>query len=277
MGALVNYGSYEEEAAEQEKEDLASSGAEFMKLKVGRNTVRVLPPPPGKRSPFRQVYQHFIEMPGGAKSVICARLEAKKPCAVCQQVDKLRQSKLDVDQKAANDLYARRRVFANVIDRSAPDAGPKVLGFGKQVHEQLVALRTDPDAGGDYCHPEHGFDIIIERTGTGKNDTKYTVFPSRKQSPLAKTVDKMQEWIDTQSNLDAFAKLPPIEEVRALLAGDEAAEEEEEEEKPRRPAPKAAAKAAPAAAGKKRRTAEDDVIDVEAEEVDEDDDEDDDD
>lgn len=266
MGNLLNYGSYDEETAEQEKEELdQSGGAEFMKLKPGQNKVRILPPPTGKRSPFRVVYQHFIEMPGGSKSVICARLEAKKPCAVCAKVNELRASRSEEDQKIANDLFARRRVFCNVIDRAEPDKGPKVLAFGKTVHEQLVALRN-PDVGGDYCHPEEGYDVIIERTGTGKNDTKYKVFLSRKESPLGSSVEVMQGWIDAQKNLDTFAALPSAQEVKQLLSGEEADEEEDAAPPPRRAA--VAQKAPPTTTKPKRRSLDDDAIDVEVEEVD---------
>ncbi len=255
----LNYGTYDDETAQQEKSDLAASGAEFMKLKVGRNIVRILPPAPGKRTPFRVVYQHFIELGPVKQSIICARLEAKKHCAVCEKVDEMRKSKNKVDQDMAGDWYARRRVFVNVVDRSDPDKGVKVLAIGKSIHEQLTALRTDEEAGANYVDPITGNDIVIERTGTGKNDTKYKVMLG-KQKQLAATEATMQEWIDTQHDLDGYAKLKTIEEVRQLLSGEEAEEESADA------APPARANGKPTA-GKSRRTAEDDAIDVEAEEA----------
>lgn len=246
----LSYGTYDEETAEQEKEELSAQGAEFMKLKVGRNIVRVLPPPKGEKSPFRVVFQHFIEMPGGSKSVICARLEAKKPCTVCEHVNRLRKSTIKADQDAANDLFARRRVFCNVIDRSDEASGPKLLAFGKTVHEQLTTLRTDPAAGGNYIDPFEGSDVIITRTGTGKNDTKYQVALARKTTTLEKHGNEkiMQDWIDNQADLNKFAKLPSTAEVRALLAGEEPpgdAEDEDEDEdiapSPKKVAPKSGA------------------------------------
>lgn len=260
MGNL-NYGEYDEDTAAQEKEELdASGGAEFMKLKVGRNIIRVLPPPVGQRKPYRTVHQHFIEIGPVSQSVICARLEAKKPCAVCQKVDELRKSQAKIDQDMASSLFARRRVFANVIDRAEPEKGPKVLAFGKTIHEQLVALRSDEISGADYVHPLKGYDVVIERTGTGKNDTKYKVTLARKESALGATEALMQEWIDTQRNLDTYAKLPGIEEVRKLLSG-----EDEDEEQEAAPPARGARSAAPSA--RARRTASDDTIDVEAEEA----------
>lgn len=195
-------------------------------------------------------------------------------------------SKLKTDQDAANGLYARRRTFYRVIDR-ADETKVKVLAAGKTVHEQLVALR-DPALGGDYVNPMKGFDVIIERVGTGKNDTKYKVFLARKESPLSLDgdIDQMQEWIDDPLNLDQFAKLPTLEEVQRLLAGEEPEEESDDEEEdaapPRRALPAAktggATQARPAsraaatpprsaAATPKRRTVEDDYEDAEYEDA----------
>lgn len=220
MSNLVKFGSYEMEAAHEEKADLeAGGGADFLKLKQGRNVVRILPPPQGKRSPFRTVYQHFISLPSGPAVFVCPRLEARQHCPACAKAESLRGSTNPEDQRLAGELYARRRVFANAIDRSEPESGPKVLAFGKLVHEQLVALREDEDAGGEYTHPIHGFDIIIERTGSTKNDTKYSVRPWRWASQLHDDAAVMQDWIDTQRDLETFARVATIDEIRDLMAG----------------------------------------------------------
>jgi hypothetical protein len=218
--ALVKFGSYEVQAATEERQELeAGSAAEFMKLKPGRNVVRVLPPPQGKRSPFRTVYQHFIQTPTGPIVFVCPRLEKKEPCPACQKADELRGARNEEDQRLANELFARRRVFTNCIDRAEPEKGPKVLGFGKTIHEQLIALREDEDAGGEFTHPISGFDIIIERAGSGKNDTKYSVRPARQSSQLHEDASVMQAWIDGQRNLDQFARVPSWDELRDMMAG----------------------------------------------------------
>ncbi len=217
---LVKFGSYEQSAAHEEKADLeAGGGADFLKLKQGRNVVRILPPPVNRRSPFRTVYQHFIQLPSGPAVFVCPRLEARSPCPACAKAESLRGSRNDEDQRLAGELFARRRVFCNAIDRSEPEGGPKVLAFGKLVHEQLVALREDEDAGGEYTHPITGFDIIIERSGSTKNDTKYTVRPARSTSQLHEDATVMQDWIDNQRDLETFARVASLDEIRDLMAG----------------------------------------------------------
>jgi len=224
MSNIQRWGSYEMDAAQQEGEELASAGGNnFFKFEVGKNVIRFLPPPVGKKSPFRVVWQHSWNVNGQFRSVTCPRYEAKQPCPVCAKADQLKGSANPADQERARDYFAKRRIFANVIDRQHPEEGPKVAAFGKTIHEALVALRTDPDAGGDFTHPETGFDIVIERKGTGKNDTEYKVLAARKATPLGDV-----NWIDQQANLDQFAKVLTPDEMREKLTGQRAEPETRE-------------------------------------------------
>jgi len=215
-GNIVPYGSYELDAADEEHEDLSRGGGTYMKLEVGRNVVRFLPPPMGRATPFVTVFQHFLNLPGLPDPVIfnCPRLMAKRPCPACAKGEKLKSTGNPKDADAARDFWASRRVFSCVIDRAEEDSGPKILGFGKMIHEALVAIRRDEDAGGDFTNPENGFDIIIERSGTGKTDTRYTVRPARKSSPLGNL-----EWVQMQPDLRHLAKVPSMDEIKAMVSG----------------------------------------------------------
>lgn len=217
MGNLARYGSFDigeaDKAAEQVK---AGGSSDFMKMKVGRNVVRILPPALGQRTPFVTVHQHFIKLPTSAKPVVfaCPRMHDNKPCPACAQADKFRKSGRSEDRSAMFELLPKMRLFANVIDRT--DGAVKILGFGKTIYEQLIALRRDQDAGGDYTDPENGFDIIIERTGTGARDTEYRVMPARKQSPMGDL-----SILDTLPDLQRFAEVKPLADIEAMLRGEE--------------------------------------------------------
>lgn len=202
MSNIQNWGSYDIEAAQDEEEELAKGGGEFLKLEVGRNVVRFLPPKMGARSPFLQVHQHFVDLPGMPKpaSFNCPRMMAKKPCPVCQEIEKLRGTGNPADYDLAGQLFPRLRIFANVISRKNPEAGPQILAFGKQIHKALIELRKDEDAGGDFTDPTaNGFDVVIARVGTGKNDTEYSVLAARGASALGDL-----EWIDMQHDLGRY-------------------------------------------------------------------------
>lgn len=213
--SLVSYGSYDMDVAMEEKEVMdRSGGGAFFKIESGRNVVRFLPPPPSKRSPFVVTYQHYVEPPPGAPpglngtSFNCPRMMAKKPCPICQLAERLKGSGSKGDYDLAGKMFPRAQVFANVIARKEPEAGPQVIRFGKKVHEQLVALRENEDAGGDFTDPtESGFDIIIEKTGE-KLKTQYKVMADRKSSALGD-----MEWIAQQADLARFGLVASFNEL----------------------------------------------------------------
>jgi hypothetical protein len=224
MSNLVKYQPYTEEDATHEAEDLDRTAANFLKLSEGRSVVRILPALPGKgygpnkNSPFRTVFTHFLRKPGekDALTSACPNKEANQHCVACEIANKLKTSGNKADANLAYDFFAKRRVYVSVIDREDPEKGVQVLGVGKTVHEALVKIRKDVDAGGDFTDPVNGFDIIIERKGTGKTDTEYTVMPARKQSPLGN-----MDWIDEQPDLNVFAKVKKEEIEKFFSKGDD--------------------------------------------------------
>ena len=218
MANLVQFGAYTLDAAKEEREQLErEGGADFMKLGVGRNVVRILPPARGKQTPFRITYQHYVPTADGVWSFTCPRLEAKQNCPLCNYANRLRKSGKPKDRDEAYKLLPKRRVFANVINRGEPEKGPVVLAFGKTIHEELVRLREDEDAGGDFTHPVHGIDVIIDREGSGKTDTKYSVNLARKSGPIHPDAAQVAEWASMMEDLERFATLPSDEELQQKM------------------------------------------------------------
>lgn len=212
---LAQYGQYDTEEALKEEQHWQNAG-KYLKLEAGNNVIRFLPPTPGKKTPFRVVWTHYITPPGGRLVVFaCPSHETNKPCPVCVSANKLRESPNPADQDRARDLFAHRRVLANVVNRAEEEAGVQILSFGKQIHEALIELRKNIDWGGDFTHPENGFDITIKRTGASFKDTKYTVTPKR-PSPLGN-----MEWITQQIDLEQQVYILTPEEIMAKVRGEE--------------------------------------------------------
>lgn len=226
MGNLIQYESYTVEDAEENEQELSKGSSEFMKLAVGRNVVRVLPAVPGRKV-FKVVSQHYLDVSGmdSAAVVVCPRLMNKEECLICSKVEELRRSGNPTDKKLADRMYARKRVYCNVIDRKEPEAGPKVLNFGKSIQDQINKIRKDPDGGGDFADPINGFDLIIERTGTGPTDTEYTVLPARAVSRLTKDTETANAWISNSADLEHYGNLMTLEQMREILLGLNAPEE----------------------------------------------------
>lgn len=214
---LTQYQGWSEEQVAADSEAVENSGgsAEYWKPQVGRSVVRFLPAPVG-RVPMVVTHQHYIELPGRPKVVFaCPRAMSKLPCPACAKSDALFATKSAADREQAFGLRPRLRVYANIIDRSAPDKGPLVWGFGKTIYEQLRALRADPDIGDFFRTDASGFDIIVERKGTTKNDTEYHVRPSTKSVALGDL-----GVLDVQHDIGRFAEVLSYADILAKLKGE---------------------------------------------------------
>jgi hypothetical protein len=254
QGNIRKHGAWSAETAEKEFEESqqASGSANYFKPKTGKNVLRFLPPAEGRDSPFVVVHQHYIEVPGGQKaaSFNCPRMHKAGRCPACEKAQELRDTGNPADYERAGDFLPRRRVFANVIDRNDPERGVLIFPMGKTIHEQLLSIRKNAEAGGDFTDPsEDGFDIIVEKTGE-KLKTEYKVLTARRSSPLGN-----DEWLDQMHDLEKQARVEPLEEIYKKLG----------EEPPAAPARSggrvSTGRAAPQ--GKGRRTAEDDAEDDE--------------
>jgi len=119
-----------------------------------------------------------------------------------------------MDREEAYKLWPKMRVFGEVVNVDDSDAGVQVFAFGKMIYNQLRNIRNDSDSGGDFTHPETGFDINIHREGSGLS-TKYDVRPSRHETQLSDMT-----WLDQRTDLDRFTAAAPnhvLENASAAL------------------------------------------------------------
>jgi|6_EtaG_2_1085325.scaffolds.fasta_scaffold108070_2 hypothetical protein len=215
MSNIVQYNEWTMEAAAKELSQVtrSSNNKEIMKLTVGRNVVRFLPMTDEMPSPFQVIWQHFVQTDDKPIVFPCPWRMDQQRCPICDEGNRLSRTGNSTDRDSARRLWPSMRVFANVISRAAMEGGPKILAMPRTVYEELISIRTDSDAGGDFTHPESGFDIIIERTGTGLS-TRYRVSTARTDSKL-----ENMEWIEQQHDLARFAALPTRDMMEnAILA-----------------------------------------------------------
>jgi hypothetical protein len=248
---LAKYGGWDLEQTKKDRKEMSSG--EFLKLEAGKNVVRFLPPLPGREA-YVKTFQHFIRTPGSTAPVVfnCPLKMAKEPCPACAQSQKLMGGG-KADRERAFELAPKLRVFASVIDRKNPDDGPRILAFGKMVFEGLGGILADGEDGMDFSEPgPEGRDIIIEREGTGKTDTRYKVRLSVKESPLGD-----MSWIESQPDLTRYARVLSLDEIKELFSGEPSRREDYED--------------APAPRKRIAKAHIEDVVDTDGEEVKEDD------
>jgi hypothetical protein len=272
MSNLQKYGDWNDNQAAAEKEDFDKSagGADFWKTPAGTTVVRFMPPRPGKPTIYRFIWEHYIDVPGGAPGaqkrarLVCPLQQSKadkldpRRCPCCAYAEKLRATGNQEDYDLAGEYVAQRKIFANILVRGQEDRGVRIWAFGKKVYEALDAIRRDTRAGGNFAHPVTGFDIVVKRVGAGKNDTQYTVLADRKASPLHDDATIMDALLETMPDLDRHARiLAEVEIAKVWKAAFPGAEPLDAT--PRGPAPTGRAT--------RQRTAADDAIETEGHEV----------
>lgn len=266
--SLVKYKTLDDETFEaMQKEAEKLSGGKFVKIKVGKTELRVVP---GREwPPIVVVMEHFLRLAGGKRvRFVCPRHMAGQYCPSCDRGDALRATGHPDDYGAAGDFIAKFRAYANVVLRSQEDRGPQPLAFGRQIYDDLAVIREDD---GDYTDPtDEGFDIIIRRKGTGMEDTEYKVTASKECRPLHDDAATVNEWIEMAKDLRQYSRVPTREQLEAMgvLESEDGGGrrrrrrrgDDEEDERPARKS-RSGRRSRRERGARKERTVEDDAVD----------------
>jgi len=197
----------------------------------GTHKIRVLPPwREDIKSPGIAVHRHW-SMPdpddhSRYTSLVCPEKsfpQSDIECPVCEKI-RLIEDKTGIEIKRER---AGMRVYANIVVRAKRDPqGRKlkfededtkvwVCGMPTSVFNQVMKLSKDPDVG-DVTDIEEGFDLNIERTGSGLN-TEYDVRLVPKPKPLFPTQEEIDEAIEQILDLDEIF-IEPDEDYQKRLA-----------------------------------------------------------
>lgn len=218
-------------------------GGGWWRPPTGTSTIRILPAVGTMDYFFVEVGQHYLTE--GGKPFYCPNIcsEGKLPCPICEVNEELYKAG---EKEAAGRFRASRAFFMNIIDRSNPGQGVLKFAPGTTIFQALASAIGDPDYG-DISDAQDGYDIKIERTGEGREGTKYQTRPTKRSTPLADTDEQIEEWLNDADDLKAFVD-------EQLLSYDDLAEksgvnvffaEDEEEPQPKAKAPAASKRAIP--------------------------------
>jgi len=223
------------------KLDELGSGT-FFKAKEGKNQVRILPPWSKKGVWFKEATLHYGV--ADKKAYPCLKMFGKE-CPICNKAEELQEGS-DEDRKIAGRLKPKTKYYVNIVDRKSGKV--KIWGFSAKILGTLLSYVGDPDYG-DITDPEEGYDVVIDRTGSGMTDTKYEV----RCRPKPSEIDS-ENWENEMHNLDTevidevneseiesvveekFGETLPKKSKKSKVDEDEEDDEddEEEEDKPRK-------------------------------------------
>jgi hypothetical protein len=245
-------GKFGQKQAEQREGEL--NAGRWWKPKEGWNDIRIMPPPDGKSDISASNWFHFGEVNGQRTGWVCPRRDVfgpKKdaPDEYCDYADQMRQHRSTLikdskewkeTDKAVRDYGAQYRTFFAIVDMKQPSLGPRPWAVsGKRMPKKIYGCCYD-DQGEwrDITDADSGRDVLIQRVGTGFNDTEYpTVRAAEQATRLADPV-----WLENYPDVYDLARGGMPE---APTADDETHVEVEDEQAadpqpPKRPATAAA-------------------------------------
>ena len=191
----MDYYERNKEAIAEEKERLARAAAEFgvevplLFCLSGSTLIRILPSYGTEGKFFKQIYKHWVPTSTRPAIVACPKSMAQLPCPICDKGKEFMESRDENLMKVAREkMKPRQQYLYNVICMSGPAnregtcPDPNivyVLEVGFLTHQQIIALDQDEALGwADISNPNAGVTLSVNRTGQGKNDTKYNVSPT---------------------------------------------------------------------------------------------------
>lgn len=231
MTTPQNYVPTDRDAARKEYEDWEASKTRTEKPPVGKSVWFVCPARLGASQgpvPFRKgQYIHFLRDPktGEVFAVgVCPSKTYNRPCVVEPWLKQLKATGNPADVELAEKMAAKEHILVNAIRLDVEPAKMVILQLSMTVYKELNRILRDRTDGFDFTNPLNGKSVIIERVGTGKNDTEYSVRLS--QSPLSLEKLGKLSLLSEMADLDKVYEDLDMESVASVLSGEASAPRE---------------------------------------------------
>lgn len=214
------YGRASREAVENAP---VGGGADFWSPPEGESRIRVMPPWDADAEAFWFATGTHFNVGPDERAVACPDMSGvSDSCYICRLVKRL--SRGDEDERAESDaMNARPRYLLSIVDLGSPQNGVQVWPAPKTIFRQLKKFWLNEEDYGDFTSFKDGFDILVEKTGTGLN-TRYDCTPTRsKEFPSERLLNHSSSSVaDMFEQLaDEKYELPNLAEVQSFGTDEE--------------------------------------------------------
>lgn len=208
-----------------------SSGGNVIFQKEGSLRVRLLPT--GEDNDFVMEVTSFYLGPDikGVFSPVTLGL----PCAIMEKYEELRESDDPDDKELAKSFSPKKRFLAPIVvytdlkgKKVDEEKSGRLIQLSNNQYQEIIDLYLDSDEWGDMTESgPDGYDLKLNRSGTGQYDTEYSVTPF-KNTPAPKGWEKPVDLEKLVANT-----IPSYEETQEainkyLSLGDDDGDDEEE-------------------------------------------------
>jgi len=205
----------------KKQEMAASRRSRTAKLPDAGSRWRILGSWRGADQPFWHDFgQHYVKDAAGAMQAVyvCTEKTFGRPCVICDAVKQAIGGATDEGtMKLAGEAKSAARVLVNALQLDGKEPHKvEILELPPTVFELLIAICAEWEEAGETVLGASGKDIIINRTGTGKN-TKYTAQVGAKTTAVpAGVCDKLHDLDEYVAQESTEAQTRALNSVRAI-------------------------------------------------------------
>jgi hypothetical protein len=148
----------------------------------GKQSIRLVPYKKSPDFPFVELYFHY-DLAG---RTWLSPFTFGRPDPVLEYANKLKKSGDEALFQRGRELTPKKRTYSPILVRGEEKEGVKWWGYGKQVHEELLALMDEAEFG-DITDPVKGYDLTVEHKSAeelGASYPKTFIRPKAKPSQI---------------------------------------------------------------------------------------------
>lgn len=198
--------------------------------KAGENIYRFLPKRKEAKHKhfYRVVYLHFLRHPDKDELLMVGLCPQKtegydEECNICTGASRVRKTGTGWQQLRDWGLYPQRNMFTGAVrldnkgqpidDDDDETTKPHIMSVPYDVESVIMPLlkQKSPRYLGDISHPMTGFNMVVTKSGKGRENTEYSGMPLAKSCPLAN-----MEWLKELPDLDVIEEKVGARAVRLL-------------------------------------------------------------
>ncbi len=194
----------------------SGNGVVISNRDITKIRVRILPSRVKDELPGSRFISYYSEALRTEKKGSASPESFGRPCPIAAAMDIVNRTGSSKEEKQEAREFANKSTeyWIPVIDRSV-EQDPEnptinILAAKKTVYQEILRFMEDEDVGKDITHPDEGCDILIKKTGTGR-DTKWTV-AMLEESPLHEDEATQEAILEAAKDFDERSHFFPINE-----------------------------------------------------------------
>ena len=197
----------------KQRQDMDSGGVLIPNKGFTKARIRLLPV--GEDLPGHRFISYYCGSLKGDKKSSTSPATYGKPCPIEDAFDKIRRTADKDDRDAAYEFINKNTEYwvPCVVRGDEGDARkPKIRihAAKKTVYEQIQTYFLDDDFGEDISDPENGRDLLIKKTGQGRQGTKWTC-EKMDPTPIHEDPETAEAIVEAAGTFDVRERFYPVD------------------------------------------------------------------